>query len=75
MSSKKLGEAKGPFIVWLFVTLCFAIPILFRSSLGQLLPQDITVSLILSLLINMVIPWGIVIVFLDVEMARALRSK
>lgn len=69
MSSKKLGEAKGPFIVWLFVTLCFAIPILFRSSSGQSLPQDITVSLILSLLINMVIPWGLVIVFLVIFLA------
>lgn len=69
MSSKKLGETKGPFIVWLFVTLCFAIPFLFRGSSGQSLPQDITVSLILSLLINIAIPWGLVIVFLVIFLA------
>lgn len=69
MSSKKLGETKGPFIAWLFVTLCFIIPILFRSSSGGTLPQDITMSLVLSLLINMAIPWGVVLVFLVIFLA------
>jgi len=68
MSSKKLGETKGPFIVWLFVTLCFAIPILFSSSSSGTLPQD-TVSLILILLFNMAIPWGLVIIFLVIFLA------
>jgi len=56
MSSKKFGETKGPFIVWLVVTLCFLVPVLFRSPSGGTLPQDITMSLILSLLTNMAIP-------------------
>ena len=66
MSSKKLGETKGPFIVWLFVTLCFIMSTIFRSSSGGALPQDITMSLVLSLLINMTIPWGVVLVFLTI---------
>jgi len=69
MLSKKWGETKGPFIVWLFVTLCFAIPMLFRSSSSGPLPHDITMSLILSLLINVAIPWGLVIVFLVIFLA------
>jgi len=65
MLSKKLGETKGPFLVWLFVTLCFATPILFGSSSRGSLPQDITMPLILSLLLNIItIPWGLVIFFL-----------
>lgn len=68
MLSKKLGETKGPLFVWLFVTLCFVIPILFSGSSGQSVPQD-TVSLILVLLFNIAIPWGIVIIFLVVFVA------
>lgn len=62
--SKKLGEKKGPFIVWLFVTLCFAIFVLFRDPSIATLPQDVTISLILGLLINIAVPWGLVLVFL-----------
>ena len=69
MSSKKFGETKGPFIVWLVVTSCFLVPVLFRSPSGGTLPQDITMSLILSLLTNMAIPWGLVLVFLVIFLA------
>jgi len=68
MSTKKLGETKGPFIVWLFIALCFTIPILFSGSSAQSVPQD-TISLILILLFNIGIPWGIVIIFLVVFLA------
>jgi len=79
MSSKKLGETKGPFIVWLVVTLCFVMPILFRSSSRGTLPQDITMSLVLSLLVSMGMPWGAVLVFLVIFLAfwekkRSLRE-
>jgi len=80
MLSKKLGETKGPLFVWLFVTLCFAMPILFGSSSRGQLPQDVTISLILSLLLNIItIPWGLVIFFLVAFLAfwekkRSLRE-
>ncbi len=69
MASEKLGEIKGPFIVWLFVTLCFAVPMLFRNLSSRPIPQDITMSIILSLFINIAIPWGLVIVFLVIFLA------
>ncbi len=69
MASKGLGETKGPFIVWLTVTLCFTIPMVFRSSSSTPIPQDITMSIILSLFINIAIPWGLVIVFLVIFLA------
>lgn len=69
MASKKLGEIKGPFIVWLFVTLCFAIPMVFRSSSSTPIPQDITMSIFLTLFINIAIPWGLVLVFLVIFLA------
>jgi len=55
MASKKLGEIKGPFIVWLFVTLYFAIPILFGGSSNGTLPQNVTILLVFGLLIGMAI--------------------
>jgi len=81
MASKKLGETKGPLIVWLFFTLYFAIPILFSgsgSSSGTL-PQNITASLLLALLMSIAIGWGGILVFLVIFLAlwekrRSLRE-
>jgi len=79
MASKKLGEIKGPFIVWLFVTLYFGIPMLSRGSSSGTLPQNVTVSLVLGLLIGMAIGWGGILVFLVIFLAlwekrRSLRE-
>lgn len=64
MASKKLGETKGPFIVWIFLSLYFTIPqILSTGSSGNTLPQDVTISLVLGLLSAMLISWGPIIVF------------
>jgi len=64
--SKKFGEVKGPFIVWLFVVTYFAIPILFVGSSRGTLPQEVTVSLVLNLLIAIVSGCGGILVFLFV---------
>jgi hypothetical protein len=53
MVSKNFGQIKGPFIVWLFVVTYFAILILFGGSSKGTLPQEVTVSLVLNLLIAM----------------------
>ena len=79
MASKKLGETKGPFIVWLFFTLYFAIPILFSGSSNGTLPQNITISIVLGLLTGMAIGWGGILVFLVIfltlwEKRRSLRE-
>ncbi|MDH5376487.1 MAG: CPBP family intramembrane metalloprotease [Candidatus Bathyarchaeota archaeon] len=79
MASKKFGERKGPFIVWLFVTLYFARIIAFRGSSNGTLPQDITISVVLSLLISMAINWGVILAFLVIflsvwERRRSLRN-
>jgi len=79
MASKKLGETKGPFIMWLFFTLYFALPILFRGSSSGTLPQNVTVSLVLGLLIGVAIGWGGILVFLVIFLAlwekrRSLRE-
>jgi len=55
LASKEFGERKRPFIVWLFVTLYFARSIAFRGSSNGTLPQDVTISVVLSLLIAMAI--------------------
>ncbi len=67
--SKKLGERKGPFIVWLFVTLYFAIGIAFSRSSNGTLPQDVTLSLITALLIGMAKGWGVILLSLVVFLA------
>ena len=69
MASKKLGETKGPTIVWLFVTFYFAIGIAFSESSNGTLPQSITPSLIVSLLLAMATGWGVVLVFLVIFLA------
>jgi hypothetical protein len=70
MASKKLGETKGPFIVWIFLILYFTMPqILSRGSSANELPQDITISLVLSLLSAMLIGWGPIIVFFVIFLA------
>jgi len=79
VASKKLGETKGPFIVWLFFTLYFAIPILFSGSSNGTLPQNITISIVLGLLTGMAIGWGGILVFLVIfltlwEKRRSLRE-
>lgn len=79
MTSKKFGETKGPFIVWLFVTLYFATSIAFSGSSNGTLPQDVTISVVLSLLIAMATGWGIILVFLVIFLAvwerrRSLRD-
>jgi membrane protease YdiL (CAAX protease family) len=70
MASKKLGETKGPFIVWIFLILYFTIPqILSTGSSGNTLPQDFTVFLVLGLLSSMLISWGPIIVFFVIFLA------
>ena len=64
MVSKNFGQMKGPFIVWLFVVTYFAVPILFGGSSEGTLPQEVTVSLVLNLLIAMALGWGGILVFL-----------
>jgi membrane protease YdiL (CAAX protease family) len=64
VAPNKLGETRGPFVVWIFLILYFTIPqILFTRSSGNTLPQDLTVSLVLALLSSMLIGWGPIIVF------------
>lgn len=79
MLSKKLGEIKGPLIAWLFITLILSIPILFRFTSRATLPQEVTPPLILSLLFNIAVPYGLVLIFLVVFLAfwekrRSLRE-
>jgi len=69
MASKKFGETKGPFIVWLFFSLYFAIPILFGGSSSVTLPQNVTISIVLGLLIGIVIGWGGILLFLVIFLA------
>jgi len=71
MASKRLGEVKGPFIVWLFVTLYFAISIFGGSSKGTL-PQNVT---IFDLLIAMATGWGPILVFLVIFLAFWERRR
>jgi len=76
MESKKLGETKGPFIVWLFFTLYFAIRIISGGSSRGTLPQAVTMSLVLYLLVAIAIGWGPIFVFLVIFLAlwERLRS-
>jgi membrane protease YdiL (CAAX protease family) len=79
MASKKLGQTKGPFIIWVFFTLYFAILTLFGGSSSGTLPQNITVSLILGLLTGMAVGYGVLLVFLVIFLAlwekrRSLRE-
>lgn len=69
MPSKKFGEAKGPFIVWFFFTLYFAITMLFRGSSSGTFPSNVTTSLILGLLIGMLMSYGVVLAFLVIFLA------
>ena len=69
MASKRLGQTKGPFIVWVFFTLYFAIPILFGGSSGGTFPQYVTVSVILGLLFGIAEGYGVLLIFLVVFLA------
>jgi len=75
MAPQKLGETKGPLVVWIFVILIFAILILLGGSSGRSLPRDVTTSLIIGLLFNMAIPWGLVLVLLIVFVAFWERKR
>jgi len=68
-ASKKLGEKRGPFIVWVFFTLYFAIPILFGRPSGGTFPTNVTVSLILGLLVGIAESYGMLLVFLVIFLA------
>ena len=79
LASRRLGQTKGPFIVWVFFTLYFAILILFGRSLGGAFPQYVTVSVILGLLFGIAEGYGVLLVFLVVFLAlwekrRSLRQ-
>lgn len=79
MISEKFGEIKGPLIVWIFVTSYLTIGILFSSSEGGTLPQEVSLSLVFNLIIAMVRHWGVILVFLVVFLAfwekrRSLRE-
>ena len=79
MPPKKLGEIKGPFIVWLFITLYFVIGNVFGGSSKGALPSDVTVSLVVNLLVGMAIGWGVIIAFFVIFLAvwerrRSLRE-
>jgi len=79
MASKRLGEIKGPLIVWLFVTSYFAILIVFGGSSKGTLPQEITMLLVLNLITGMAESYGVIVVFLIIflvfwEKQRSLRG-
>jgi hypothetical protein len=62
--AQKFGEVKGPLIVWLVFTLYYATLIVGVSS-GGTIPQDFMMTLVLSLLFNMM-SGGVLLVFLIV---------
>lgn len=75
MASKKLGEIKGPFIVWLFVTLYFAIGMVFSGSANGTLPQNLTMLVVLNLLVAMARGWGVILAFLFIFLALWERRR
>ena len=75
MASKKLGEIKGPSIVWLFVTLYFAIGMVFSGSANGTLPQNLTMSVVLDLLVAMARGWGVILAFLFIFLALWERRR
>ncbi len=79
MASKKFRELKGPTIVWLFATLYFAIGIASSRSSNGTLPQNITLSIVVNLLVAIARGWGVILVFLVIFLAlyekrRSLRE-
>jgi len=75
MISKKLGETKGPFIVWLFVSLYFAVLIGLRGSSKGTMPQEITVFLALGLIVGIAESYGVILLFLVVFVAFLERRR
>lgn len=75
MSSKKLGETKGPLIAWLFTFACFAVPLLLLRGASQPLPEALPLWLIFWLLYNIAVPWGVVIVFLVLFVAYREKQR
>jgi membrane protease YdiL (CAAX protease family) len=75
MANRRLGETKGPLIAWFFTLLCFAVPVLLLRGSGQPVPQQPSPLLILWLLYNVAVPWGIVIIFLIVFLAYWEKNR
>ena len=75
MASKKLGEIKGPFIVWLFVTSYFALSMVFSGSANGALPQNLTMPVVLNLLVAMARGWGVILAFLFLFLAWWERRR
>lgn len=69
MASFKFGQIKGPLIVWLFVTLyLFALRVL-SVPLIVTLPQEATMSIVMSLLIENLRTYGVILVSLIISLA------
>jgi len=66
---------RGPFIVWLFVTLNFVALTLFRGSSDGSLPQHVTIPIIVGLLTGIAVGWGGILVFLIVFLAFWERRR
>jgi len=75
MVSEKFGETKGPFIVWLFVTLFFAILIVLRGPSKGTVPQELTISLVLNLILGMAESYWVILVFLVIFLAFSERRR
>lgn len=75
MKSKRLGEVKEPFVVWLFVTFYFAVGIALSGSSTGTLPQNVTPSLVLSLLLGIAEGWGVILAFLIIFLALWERRR
>ena len=66
---KRLGETKGPFIVWLFITSYLTLLTVVIAPLMGQLPESVPMSFALNLLIDQIRTWGGIIVFLVVFVA------
>jgi len=66
---KKLGETKGPLIVWLFITSYLTLLTVVIAPLMGQLPESVPMSFALNLLIDQLRTWGVIIVFLVVFVA------
>jgi len=69
MVLKKLGEIKGPIIVWIFVVSYLTVLAVFSGSSTGTLPQALTVSIVFALLIAMAQPFGLMLIFLVIFLA------
>jgi len=69
MASKKLGDIKGPSLVWIFVLSYLTILAMLGESSKVTLPQALTVSIVFRLLIAMAQPFGVILAFLVIFLA------